>query len=104
MRKDASGMSAVLADDYVLVHMTGRRQGKQEFLQCVTDGTLACYDEAEESCSVHVDGDVAQLVGESLAEASPFGARRSTWRLRQEIGLERCHGRWLMTKAVASMY
>lgn len=102
--RDIERLGALLDDSFVLLHMTGRRQSKQEFLQCVADGTLAYYDEMEESCPVHVNGDVAQLVGESLVEASPFGARRSTWRLRQEITLARRDGRWLMTKAVASMY
>jgi len=102
--RDIERLGALLDDSFVLVHMTGRRQGKREFLQCVADGTLAYYDEVEEYCPVHVNGDVAQLMGESLVEASPFGARRSTWRLRQEITLARRDGRWLMTKAVASMY
>jgi ketosteroid isomerase-like protein len=104
IERDAARLATLLDDSFVLVHMTGRRQGKQEFLQCVEDGTLAYYDEVEESCPVHVNDDVAQLIGESLVEASPFGAQRSTWRLRQEITLARRDGRWLMTKAVASMY
>ena len=104
INRDVVRLGELLDDSFVLVHMTGRRQGKQEFLRCVADGTLAYYDEVEESCPVHVNGDVAQLVGDSLVEASPFGARRSTWRLRQEIDLARRNGRWLMTKAIASTY
>lgn len=104
IERDVVRLAELLDDSFVLVHMTGRRQGKQEFLQCVADGTLAYYDEVEESCPVHVEGDSAQLVGESLVEASPFGARRSTWRLRQEIDLTRRDGCWFMTRAVASMY
>ena len=102
--RDVERLGALLDDSFVLVHMTGRRQGKQEFLRCVEDGTLAYFDEVEESCPVRVRGDRAQLVGRSLVEASPFGASRSTWRLQQEIDLVRRDGRWLMTRAVASMY
>ena len=104
IERDVERLGALLDDSFVLVHMTGRRQGKREFLQCVADGTLAYFDEVEESCPVHVAGDRAKLVGKSLVEASPFGAGRSTWRLQQEIDLVRCDGRWLMTRAVASMY
>lgn len=104
IERDVKRLGALLDDSFVLVHMTGRRQGKQEFLRCVADGTLAYYDEVEESCPVHVDGDVAQLVGDSFVEASPFGVRRSTWRLRQEIDLTKRAGRWHMTKSIASMY
>ena len=104
IERDVDRLGALLDDSFVLVHMTGRRQGKQEFLRCVADGTLAYFDEVEESCLVHVDGDRATLVGQSLVEASPFGTRRSTWRLQQEISLRKRGEDWLMTRAVASMY
>lgn len=102
--RDVERLGALLDDSFELVHMTGRRQGKREFLRCVADGALAYYDEVEESCPVRVDGDRAVLVGHSLVEASPFGSRRSTWRLEQEIALVRRDGRWFMTRAVASTY
>ena len=104
IERDVSRLGTLLDDSFVLVHMTGRRQDKREFLRCVADGTLAYFDEVEESCPVHVEGDRATLVGRSLVEASPFGASRSTWRLEQEISLVRRDERWLMTRAVASMY
>ncbi len=104
IERDVKRLGVLLDDSFVLVHMTGRRQDKQEFLRCVADGTLAYFDEVEESCSVHVGSDTATCVGRSLVEASPFGARRSTWRLEQEIGLVRRGGDWLMTRSTASMY
>ena len=104
IERDTERLGALLDDSFVLVHMTGRRQGKREFLRCVADGTLAYFDEAEESCSVHVDGDAATLVGKSLVEASPFGARRSAWRLRQDMDLVRRNGAWLIACSTASGY
>ena len=104
IERDVERLGELLDDSFVLVHMTGRHQGKREFLRCVADGTLAYFDEVEESCPVHVEGDRATLVGRSLVKAAPFGMGRSTWRLEQEITLVRRHGRWLMTLAVASMY
>ena len=92
IQRDVERLGALLDESFVLVHMTGRRQGKREFLHCVADGTLAYFDEVEESCPVRVDGDRATLVGRSLVEASPFGARRSTWHLEQEISLARKDG------------
>ncbi|MBR1829626.1 MAG: nuclear transport factor 2 family protein [Atopobiaceae bacterium] len=104
IERDVERLGKLLDDSFVLVHMTGRRQSKQVFLRCVANGMLAYFDEVEESCPVHVDGDKATLVGRSLVEASPFGAGRTTWRLEQEISLVRRQGRWLMTRSVASMY
>ena len=102
--QDIEHLSVLLDDSFALIHMTGRRQSKEEFLQSVADGSLRYYDEVEESCPVHVDGERATLVGKSLVDASPFGARRSTWRLQQEMDLVKCDGRWLITRSVASMY
>lgn len=102
--RDVERLGALLDESFVLVHMTGLHQGKAEFLRCVADGTLAYFDEVEESCPVHVQGDHATCVGRSLVEASPFGAGRSTWRLEQEISFARRGDTWLMTRSVASMY
>lgn len=104
IERDVVRLGELLDDSFVLVHMTGRCQDKQEFLRCVADGTLAYFDVTEESCAVHVEGNSAVLVGRSLVEASPFGARRTTWRLEQEIHLTKRGGRWLMARSVASMY
>ena len=102
--RDVERLGAFLDDTFVLVHMTGRCQVKEEFLRCVADGTLAYFDEVEESCSAHVEGNRATCIGRSLVDASPFGAERSTWRLEQEISFVRNDGAWLMTRSVASMY
>jgi alpha-glucuronidase len=104
--RDVERLGELLDDSFVLVHMTGRRQGKEEFLRCVADGTLAYYDEVEKSVVSHVDADGtrATLTGKSLVEASPFGMGRSTWRLQQDIDFVRRDGCWLMVEARASSY
>lgn len=102
--RDINRLSELLDDSFVLVHMTGRRQPKAEFLKSVRTGELRYYSEAEESCSAHVDGDAATVVGKSLVEANPFGAGRSFWRLEQDLTLAKRDGRWLITRSVASMY
>ena len=54
MRKDESGMAAVLADDYALVHMTGMRQSKRAYIAAVLDGTLNYYSAEHDSIDVRV--------------------------------------------------
>ena len=102
--RDVERLGALLDDSFVLVHMTGRRQSKAEFLESVSSGALRYFSEAEESCPVHVDGDVATCRGRSLVEASPFGAGRSTWRLQQDMDFVKRGDRWLVTRSIASMY
>ena len=104
IRKDADALSAVLDDSFVLVHMTGMRQPKAAFIQSVLNGTLNYYSAQHEHMPVRVDGDIAELTGQSRVNAAVFGGGRHTWRLQQEITLKRTDGVWRMTLAVASTY
>lgn len=106
MRKDAAGMAAVLADDYVLVHMTGMRQGKQAYIQAVRDGTLNYYSTEHDSIDVDVadDGNAATIRGRSRVNAAVFGGGRNTWCLQQRLKAEKRNGAWLLVESRASTY
>lgn len=104
IRKDADALSAVLDDSFVLVHMTGMRQPKAAFIQSVLNGTLNYYSAQHEHMPVRVDGNTAELTGQSRVNAAVFGGGRHTWRLQQEIALTKTDGVWRMTRAVASTY
>ena len=41
--RDRAALEQVLDDCFVLVHMTGLRQGKEAFIRAVESGTLAYY-------------------------------------------------------------
>ena len=41
--KDETVLRDVLDDSFVLVHMTGMRQSREEFINAVLDGTLNYY-------------------------------------------------------------
>ena len=47
--KDTASLGRILADDFVLVHMTGMRQSKQEYLRAIANGTLNYYNEELET-------------------------------------------------------
>ena len=102
--KDIPALSAVLDDSFVLVHMTGLRQSRDEFIRAVTDGTLnyfSCYDDA---LDVEVHGDTATLTGKSRVEAAVFGGGKHTWRLRQRMTLARRGEIWKITMSTAGTY
>ncbi len=65
IEKDLVSLSAILDDDFVLVHMTGMQQDKQRFLHSIENGILNYY--AAEHKAVHsvtVENQV-QFIGES---------------------------------------
>ena len=106
VRKDAGGMAAVLADDYVLVHMTGMRQSKREYIAAVMDGTLNYYGGEHDSVDVKVapNGLTAAIRGRSRVSAAVFGGGRHTWRLQQDLKAEKRNGTWLLVESRASTY
>ena len=102
--KDETGLTAVLDDSFVLVHMTGMKQSKPAFIRAVLDGTLNYFSAKHEHMEVTVDGETATLVGQSYVAAAVFGGGRHSWRLQQTLTLHKKGDDWTITKSVASTY
>jgi hypothetical protein len=104
LTKDVEHLSDILSDDYVLIHMTGLRQSKAEYLRCVRDGELNYFSEETHHVSVDLQGEKALLTGQSRVNAAVFGGSRHTWPLQLVISMEKKNGKWLMVEAKASTY
>lgn len=104
LTKDVEQLSNILSDDYVLIHMTGMRQSKAEYLRSVRDGELNYFSEETHHISVELQGETAVLTGQSRVNAAVFGGSRHTWPLQLVISMKKKNGKWLMTKANASTY
>ncbi len=95
--KDTVSLGALLSDDSVLVHMTGHRQPKGEYLREIASGVLNYYSAQTDSIDITVDGDKARLVGRSRVNAAVYGGGRHTWPLQMDSKLERIGGQWKIT-------
>jgi len=106
VQKNFSVLETVLADSFVLIHMTGMRQSKRAFIKAVQGGTLNYYSATHEGIDINfsTDGNRALLDGKSRVSAAVFGGGKNTWRLRQKISLEKKDGAWRMTLSEASTY
>ena len=102
--KDEAVLHDVLDDSFVLVHMTGMRQPKEEFIKAVLNGTLNYYSAVHENLPVEVNGDTAVITGQSYVAAAVFGGGRSNWHLQQKCSLKKINGEWKITRSVASTY
>ncbi len=102
--KDTAALGRMLADDFVLVHMTGMRQPKAAYLTAIANGTLNYYTCDDTRLTMQVQGNQARLTGKSHVNAAVFGGGRHTWPLQLDIKLRQKDGRWLMTEAVASTF
>lgn len=102
--KDTATLGSLLDDSFVLVHMTGMRQLKAEYLRSIAQGTLNYYSCENTQLDITAKDNRALLIGRSRVNAAVFGGGHHTWRLQLDIDLEKKGGRWLMTEARASTY
>jgi ketosteroid isomerase-like protein len=104
VEKDTVTLDEQHADEFVLTHMTGMRQSKQEYIRAIADGTLNYYEATHEQIDIRINGDRATLTGRSRVTAAVFGGGRHTWRLQLTFHLVRRDGKWLFTDSKASTY
>ena len=104
VEKDTLKLNQVLADSFVLTHMTGMRQSKQIYIQSIANGTLNYYSAEHEQMNIKVNGESATLTGRSRVNAAVFGGGRHTWRLQLSFQLVKLDGHWQFTSAQASTY
>ena len=65
----------LLADGFVLVHITGYKQSKTRRLDQIRTGQMAHHDIREQSVEISVDGDQANLVARSHVDATIWGSK-----------------------------
>lgn len=102
--KDSATLARVMSDDFVLIHMTGMRQSKKQYIDAILDGTLNYYSATTEQLDIKVDGDEAVLTGRSRVTAAVFGGGRHTWPLQLRFRLRREADEWKFTESSASTY
>ena len=104
MAKDAEGLRKIMAEDYVLMHMTGVRQSREEFLRGLRDGTFNYYAAEHDSIEVEIRENGASMTGKSRVLAAVYGGRKTSWRLQGDFTLRRENGVWRFTSSRASTY
>ena len=104
INKDLDKLNEILSDDYILVHMTGMKQSKEDYIESVKSGELAYYESNHESIEVNINGEEATIIGKTKTLASPFGSSKSRWNLRQDLKAKKINGKWMLTFSKASSY
>ena len=104
VNKDKAELERVHDDSFVLVHMTGMRQSKQEYINAIMNGTLNYYSAEHEDMQAEIKGDSAVLVGRSRVTAAVFGGGNHTWQLQLRFQLVKKNGEWRFALASASTY
>lgn len=102
--KDTVALGGLLSDDSVLIHMTGHKQPRKEYLAEIAAGVLNYYRVDTDSLEITINGDTARMIGRSRVNAAVYGGGRHTWRLRMDSQLRKIGGQWKITLSKASTY
>ncbi|MDE6426110.1 MAG: nuclear transport factor 2 family protein [Ruminococcus sp.] len=104
INKDKAELERIHDDSFVLFHMTGMKQTKNEYISAIMGGTLNYYSAVHGDMEVAINGDTARLTGKSKVTAAVFGGGKHTWRLQLDFELIRKDDKWYFTLASASTY
>jgi ketosteroid isomerase-like protein len=100
---DADALGALLADDFTLVHMTGYRQPRAEWLADVRSGAMTYHSMEDVDVSVDVSGDAPVVTARTRTEATIWGTS-GTWPLQLRISFAHEGSAWVAVGTVASTW
>ena len=104
IEKDGAALNRLLDESFILVHMTGMQQNKQEFIRAVENGTLNYFSEDLKDAQTIVHKDFVEFTGKSIVNADVFGGGRHTWHLQLDMKFVFANGDWLISESVASTW
>ncbi|MBQ6235327.1 MAG: nuclear transport factor 2 family protein [Clostridia bacterium] len=104
VNKDEAVLDRINDDSFELVHMTGMRQSKKDYIHAIMNGTLNYYSSVQDGLVLYVKDLEARLTGHSRVTAAVFGGGTHTWRLELNLDLKKTDVGWRFIRAQASTY
>ena len=102
--KDTLKLEEMMTEDSALVHMTGMRQPRREYLRAIKNGILNYFSSTDSDISVAISSEKAAMTGRSYVEAYVFGGGYYTWPLRLDIDWTKVGGTWKITEIRATTF
>ena len=96
--KDMDTLDAVIKDDTIFTHMSGKQQTKAEYFAEIRNGTLNYYGYHIADLHIAVDGDHAVLTCTTTLDAKVYGFSGS-WDLHTNAYYEKIDGEWIYCNA-----
>lgn len=103
VQKDITTLTALIAPQAELTHITGAVQTRDEWLQQIKIGRMHYFGSQEELLQAEVTGDRALVIMRNRLDARIYGFR-NTWPLESRTTLEKINGQWLIVASASSMY
>ena len=91
-------LKELMDEDYVLTHMSGKKQTKVEFIEEVMDGTLNYFKSEIHDPNILFDDDEnATLISDVTLSARVYGVE-SKWTINTVMDFKKINGRWIIGK------
>lgn len=101
VNKDTEALENILDNNYILVHMTGYRQSKQEWLEQIENEEMRYFKIMPQKNEIMINGNEAVLVCNTKIDARIYGFR-NTWSLTLKMQFEKRGEKWYPVHAKAT--
>jgi ketosteroid isomerase-like protein len=101
VNKDTETLDNVLDDNYVLVHMTGYHQPKQEWLEQIENEGMKYFKTMPQKTAITIDRNTAILICDTRIDARINGFR-NTWSMQMKMNFEKRGDNWYPVNAIAT--
>lgn len=98
IEKNDEKLYEIMDDSYILTHMSGKRQRKEEYITEIMDGTLNYY----KSKIIHpqisiIDQTHARLIADVELDAKVYGIK-GTWTMNSEVFMKKIDNKWFLNQ------
>jgi hypothetical protein len=98
IEKNSNKLNELIDDNYILTHMSGKQQSKQEYIAEIMDGTLNYYHSTIHEPIISIEDEkYSRLKANVELDAKVYGMKGS-WTLKTNIMFEKQSNRWIISK------
>jgi ketosteroid isomerase-like protein len=101
INKDTETLEKILDDNYLLVHITGYHQPKQEWLEQIENEQMKYYKTMPQKTSITIEGNSAILICDTKLDARIYGFR-NTWSMQMKMYFEKRGDNWYPLRTIAT--
>ena len=97
IRKDRAAIEAFLAPSFQLIHMTGKVQDRNDFINEVMGGILNYYKSRLVNPQIEINNNIAKMRVDVEFDANVYGMR-GNWTLYSKNTFQKINNRWYFIK------
>ncbi|MNP52034.1 hypothetical protein D3C76_1463980 [compost metagenome] len=101
VNKDTEALENILDNHYILVHMTGYRQSKQEWLEQIENEEMRYFKTMPQKTEITIAEKTAVLICDTKIDARIYGFR-NTWSMTLNMQFEKRGEKWYPVHAKAT--